>query len=212
MANGKRLAFGWNRKREQMQTFTNVGASQTAYSIVPRYPRTLFGMVLQLGGTTFTKALISRIELFVGEKSIWGPVTGAQLDNVNQYIQGVAYGPGRSDFHLPIDFTIPNVKETAGEYIGGLDLATLPDGLLRLEVEIGAATSPTLLGWYTWGAPQGAGALGPLMQKLTRRTYPSAPAGDFYPEVDMRGAVLLREFWFHDVARANNNNNSSEIA
>ena len=36
-----------------MQTFTNVGANQTAYSIIPRYNRTIFGMILQLGGTVF---------------------------------------------------------------------------------------------------------------------------------------------------------------
>jgi coat protein len=197
-----RPAFGWGRKREQMQTFTNVGANQTAYSILPRYRQTVFGMMLQLGGTVFTKAQISRIELFLGQKSIWGPVSGAQLDNIDQYLRGVAYGRGRSDFHLPIDFTLPNVKETPGEYVGGLDLSTLPDGQLRLEVEIAGATAPTLAGWFTWGAPQGAGQMGPVMQKLTRQTFPSAPAGDFYPPIDLRGAILCREFWFGDVATA----------
>ncbi len=197
-----RPAFGWNRKREQMQVFTNVGANQVAYSIVPRYPRALFGLVLQLGGTVFTKAQITRIELFLGTYSITGPFSGAQLDAIDQYLLGNVNGPGRSDNHLALDFTFPNVKETAGEYIGGLDLTTLPEGQLRLEVEIGGATAPTLTGWYVWGAPQAPGALGPLMNKLTRRTYPQAPAGDFYPDLDLRGAILCREFWFGDVATA----------
>lgn len=199
LANGQRAAFGWNRKRDAMQTFTNVGANQTAYSILPRYPRTIHGMVLQLGGTTFTKALISRVELFLGTTSIWGPVTGTQLDNIQQYLFGNA---DRSPYHLSLDFTLPNVKETAGEYIGGLDLTSLPEGQLRLEVEIGAATAPTLSGVFIWGAPQAPGPLGPIMQKLTRRTYPQAPAGDFYPDVDLRGSILCREFWFGDVATA----------
>lgn len=198
-----RPAFGWNRKRDQMQTFTNVGAGQTAYSIVPRYPRTIFGMLLQLGGTTFTKSLITRVELFIGDKSIWGPVTGDEIDAVDQYIQGPTGGAGRSAYHLPIDFTFRNVKETSGEYVGGLDLSTLPEGQIRLEVDIsGSASAPTLAGWYTWGSPQGTGPLGPIMSKLTRRTYPQAPAGDFYPDVNLRGSILARAFWFHDVATA----------
>lgn len=201
-APGIRPAFGWGRKREPMPTFTNVGANTTAYCVIPRYPRTIFGMILQLGGTTFTKALISRVELFVGDKSIWGPVSGAQLDAINLYLNGRPHGHGLSDYHLPIDFTLPQVKELAGEYIGGLDLTTLPDGVIRLEVDIGAATAPTLSGAFTWGAPQAGGKLGPLMSKLTRMSFPQAPAGDFYPQVDLRGAIIAREFWFGDVATA----------
>jgi hypothetical protein len=198
-ANQSRPFIGWNRKREPMKTFTNVAASVTAYSMIPRYPRTVLGFILQLGGTTFTKALIARIELFLGEKSIWGPITGTQLDNINQYVFGER---DRSIYFLPIDFTLPSVKEIAGEFIGGLDMTTLPEGQLRLEVEIGAATLPTLRGDVIWGPPQGQGVLGPIMLKLNRRTYPSAPAGDFYPDVDLRGSILCREFWFHDVATA----------
>lgn len=190
----------WARIREPMKPFYNVAASTVATSAIPRYPRTLLGIMLQLGGTTFTKAHISRIELFLGEKSIWGPVSGAELNDVNRYVFGDV---DQSDFFLPLDFTAPNVKEIGGEQIGGIDLTTLADGDVRIDVELnGSPSSPTLSGHFIWGGPQGGGDLGGLMQKLVKRVYPQMASGDNYPNVDIRDALILRQFFRYTVATA----------
>jgi type V secretion system putative substrate protein/coat protein len=189
----------WGRKREPAKTFLNVGANQTAYSIIPRYPRTLYYVMLEKGGTTFTDAQLTRVEMFLGEKSIWGPLSAADIRMVDRYLNGAKEFGGESandpfGTFLMLDFTNMNIKELGGEFIGGLDLSTLPDGQLRIEVDIAGATAPSLKGHFCWGPPQG-GVFGALMRKLIKRTYPAQPAGDFYPIIDVRGAILCRQFW-----------------
>jgi hypothetical protein len=194
----ERPFVAWGRKREPMKTFQNVGANQTAYSLVPRYPRTLLGFMLERGGTTFTEAQLTRLELFLGEKSIWGPVSCAEVRMTERYVNGQKESGndvGNDPYWVPMDFTFQNVKEIGGEQIGGIDLATLPEGQLRVEAEIGGATAPTLRGEVVWGPPQGGGDFGGLMCKLVKRTYPQAAAGDWYPDVDVRGAILCRQFF-----------------
>lgn len=189
----------WGRKREPAKTFLNVGANQTAYSIIPRYPRTLYYVMLEKGGTTFTDAQLTRVEMFLGEKSIWGPLSGAEIRMVDRYLNGAKDFGGEAandpyGTYLMLDFTNMNIKELGGEYIGGLDLGLLPEGQLRIECDIAGATAPTLKGHVCWGPPQG-GVFGALMRKLIKRTYPAQPAGDFYPIIDVRGAILCRQFW-----------------
>lgn len=195
-----RPTLAWGRLREPMKPFYNVGVSQIATAIIPKYSRTVLGFFLQLGGTTFAKSDISRIELFVGETSIWGPVSGTELNNIVKYSEGMRY---QDDYMLPLDFTLPDDKELAGEQIGGLNLMTLPDGVIRLEVEIGAgAVAPTLSGHVVWSPPQGNGPFAGLMMKLKKRVYAQLPAGDNYPLVDLRGALLLRQFFMYTVQPA----------
>lgn len=195
----------WGRKREPMKTFENVGANQVAHVQLPRYQRAIHQLFLERGGTTFTVAHITRLEIFHGEKSIWGPVTGADLNMVDRYengplsldsVQATAAAPGGGNW-LCIDFTLPSIKEMSGEFVGGLDLGALPSGDVRLEVEIGGATAPTLRGEVVWSpsSAASAGAYAGLMQRLVSRTYPTAAAGDFYPSIDLRGAIAARHFF-----------------
>lgn len=195
-----RPALAWGRLREPMKPFYNVGVSQIATVIIPRASRTVLGFFLQLGGTTFAKSDISRIELFVGETSIWGPVSGTELNNIVKYGEGMRF---QDDYMLPVDFTLPNDKELAGEQIGGLNLLSLPDGVIRMEVEIGAgAVAPTLSGHSVYSPPQGNGPFAGLMMKLKKRVYAQLPAGDNYPLVDLRGALVLRQFFMYTTVNA----------
>lgn len=194
----RRPTVQWGRKVEPARTFQNVGANQTAYSNIPRYPRTLLGINLEKTGTTFTDAQLTRIEMFLGETSIWGPLSAADLRMIARYISGKKESgsePDADPFWLPLDFTFNNVKEIGGEQIGGLDLTTLPRGALRLEADIAGATAPVLKGELLWSPPQGGGDLGGLMRKLVKRTYPAQTAGDFFPDIDTRGAIVARQFF-----------------
>ena len=181
-----RSVVAWGRTREPMKPFYNVAASGVATSIIPRYPRTVLGVLLQLGGTTFAKSDVARVEIFCGEKSIWGPVSGTELNDIVNYVGGWR---DQDAYLLPLDFTCPNVKEIGGEQIGGINMMTLPDGVVRCEVELGSgASAPTLTGHIIWGAPQGPGPLAGLMKKLIKRVYPQMSSGDQYPAVDLKGA------------------------
>lgn len=198
----------WARKREPMKNFNNVGAGtaanpQTAYSTIPWHPRTVLGFFLEMGGTTFSETHIPRIEMFLGETSVFGPINADDLRMTERYVHGAkesGYDGGDDTYFLPLDFTHANVKEIGGEQIGGIDLVQLRglagrDVSLRLEVDIGAAIAPQLRGEVAWGAPQGGSDLGRLMRKLIKRTYPQQPAGDWYPEIDVRGAILARQYF-----------------
>lgn len=200
-----RPTVAWGRKREPMKVFSNVAAGavgqpQTAFSKVPRYPRTILGFILQKGGTAFVNADIPRIELFLGEKSIFGPISAADVAMINR----VESGDVDNDANfLCVDFTFPHVKEIGGEQIGGIDLVNLPAGELRLEVDIAStANAPTLRGDVIWSPPQGTGDLGNLMTKLIRRAYPQMPAGDNFPDVNLRGAIVARQFLKYTVPTA----------
>ena len=200
MAAAMPLMQGWGRIREPMKPFSNVAVSTTANSTIPRYPRTVLGLLLQLGGTTFAKSDITRIELFLGEKSIWGPVSGTEVNDIVNYVNG---NRDQDANWLPVDFTLPNVKEIGGEQIGGIDLSTLPDGIVRVEVDIGSsASAPTLLGHIVWGTPQGGGAAGGMMLKLIKRVYPQLASGDQFPSVTLKNALVLRQFFRYTVANA----------
>lgn len=188
----------WGRKREPAKTITNVAASSTAELKLPRYPRTVLGILLE---KNFADSNLTRIEGFIGEKSIWGPLSAAELRMVDKYINantasGLDAGEDPQSGFLYVDFTSPNVKDYGGEFISGLDLSRYPNADVRFEFALGATGSPSLKGHMIWGPPQVASdPLSGMMRKLVKRTYPQQPAGDFYPSVDLRGAIMLREFW-----------------
>lgn len=175
----------FNRIREKITAFQNVVATGTASCEIPRYGQSLLSITLPMGGTTFTKSLITAIRLKLGAKQLckW---TGTNLDKMNQYKFGLL--DANANF-INLDFTQPNDKEMGGEMIGGIDMTQLPAGKLTLEVDIAGATAPTLDAYATWGAPQG----NPFVQKVIEFTATTGSAtGDFYPVLNFKGAAVQR--------------------
>ena len=116
--------------------FQNVAASSVA-SLSLELGHTYHKILLKLGGTTFTKALITRIAGKLNGK-IFYDVTGTQLDDINTY-----RNLNVDADYLMIDFTEPRAKSLYGQYIGALGTASGVSSL-TLEITIGAATAPTL--------------------------------------------------------------------
>jgi hypothetical protein len=121
--------------------FTNVGANQLATIDF----RNLLGRVvdrihLQLGGT-FTKAQMSSIQLKANGKLIFDD-TGSRVDGRMQY-----RGETANASLLTLDFSEIKAKSIVGQHLGSLD--TLASGVTSLtgEINIGAATSPTLVAY-----------------------------------------------------------------
>ncbi len=181
------LACRWlpiNRIREKPFTFDNVVPTGKSTATIPRYALTLLGVTLELGGTAFTKAMITRIVLRMGSRPIWN-VTGPNLQKVNAYLQ--AYE--QANF-LEIDFTDARNKDLAGEFIGGIDMTRLPAGRLRSEVDIAGATAPTLTGLVSWGPAQNNG----LIRKLLEYTFNAGVTGRNSIPLDFMGALVQRIF------------------
>jgi len=159
-----------------LNPFTNVVASGTAICDL----RSLFGytverLILQLGGTTFTKAMITALQLKANGKVIIDS-TGSAMDSRMQY-RGIT---ANANF-LTVDFLELKARTKLGLTGGALD-TTIGIKDLRLEVTISGATAPTLIGYAEVSTPQ-TGAqyanLRALLARIHRVTQTIGAAGTF---------------------------------
>lgn len=130
--------------KTKLPPFENVVASQTA--VLPRLPRgnMYAGITFELGGT-FTQAQMSAIRLMVNGKAIVN-ITGTHLDAINNYDRL----KDTSTF-LTYWFADPTVQDPVLSQLGCLDTSRGVDEF-GIEVDIGAATSPTLKA-FAWMLP-----------------------------------------------------------
>lgn len=177
----------------RLPEFNQVTAGRTSQLKIPKYALTLKGLELRLGGTTFTKALISEVRMKIGT-AVRSAISGAQLDLVNSY-RGIA-----SDaLHLPLDFSEATFKDIVAEEIGGWDLTKISDDVY-LEVDISSsASSPTMyaLAWFT--SPQGGRTVNGQpsaqpIQKYVRANYQAPATGGARNALpfDPKGALIKR--------------------
>jgi len=144
---------------------------------------------LSLGGTTFTKAMITRITLKINGK-IFYDISGTNLDKINDY-----KGMGLGDYVLCMDFIEDKAKTTGGQYVGAI--GTL-QGVTSFvcEVTIAGATAPTLESWSEVSAPMPL----KLMSCLLSHVATFSAAGDFpviLPHGREAGLLIQRVHFFH---------------
>lgn len=168
--------------------FTNVVASGVASVSLPvgmSYNR----IFLQLGGTTFTKSMITDLKVRLNGKTIIQN-TGARTDGINAY-----RSRGSNANFLIIDFTEPTAKLMSEQYIGNINTASGVSSL-TLEVTISGATAPTLDSWSELGPPA---PLGVVLKQIPFTT--SFGGSGKFPQklidVANRGAIIKRVHFFH---------------
>lgn len=123
-----------------LEPWTNVGANARALlnsqlvlgNIVER-------VYLVLGGTTFTKALINALRVKLNGKTVFGDISGTNLDLLQTYQLG-----NTNAAFLTVDFVEPDSKSMAGEILGAIDTNAAGVTTFTMEADIGAATAPTL--------------------------------------------------------------------
>lgn len=174
---------------QQLPPFLNVVASGVATLQIPRYANTLTRIVLQLGGTALTKAMITDIKVKVGARTVYN-VSGTALDAINKY-----KGLYDAADHLTIDFTERDAPSLDGKEIGGYDLTAWPDNI-NLEITIAGATAPTLTGYMFLTPPQGQGA-NELIHKTLFFPASVSVAGKFPINFAARGALVKRMHFFY---------------
>ncbi len=126
---------------KKMLPFQNVVAAGTAVhecELGPTYHR----IILALGGTALTKAMLSRIVCKLNGK-IFYDLTGSQLDTINKY-RGIPDDAG----YISLDFTEP--AQIAAN-LAGMNAGAIPTAQgvtsFTVEVTIAGATAPTLVGY-----------------------------------------------------------------
>lgn len=171
--------------QQPLPPFLNVVPSGIATLQIPRYAQTLNRIVMRLGGTTFTKAMITDIRIKFGMKTVF-QISGANLDKINKY-KGIF---DQANF-LTIDFTERDAPTLPGQQLGGYDLTQYADQL-TLEVTISGATAPTLSASAWMSTPQG----NPLIEKLLYIPASVSAGGKFPIQINPRGALIKRIFTF----------------
>ncbi len=180
-----------------LNPFNNVVASGIANcDLNPLLGTTLECINLSLGGTTFTKAMITLIQLKANGKVIF-ETTGTNLD-LSENFKGYATADATK---LSINFMEPKAKTVNAFQSGAIDLSP-ESGItnLRLEVTIAGATAPTLSGIAEVSpaiAIPSEAAIRFLLKRRHRNTQTIGAAGTFslqvpHLEPSGGGSVFLR--------------------
>jgi hypothetical protein len=168
--------------------FTNVVASGVATVALPvgmSYNR----IILALGGTSFTKSMITDLKVRLNGKVIYQN-TGSRMDLINTYRKR-----GSNAAYLVIDFTEPDAKDMGEEYIGNVNTASNVSSF-TIEVTISGATAPTLDSYSEFGPPAPLGVIAKQIQFTT-----SFGGSGKFPfkliDVANRGAIIKRVHFAH---------------
>lgn len=168
--------------------FSNVAASGVASVSLPigmSYNRIL----LVLGGTSFTKAMITDIKVKLNGKVVFQN-TGTRLNLINTYRKRAVDAA-----YLVVDFTEPDAKTMAEQMIGNINTAQGVSSL-TMEITIAGATAPTLDSYSELGAPAALGAI----TKQILFTTSFGGAGKFpmkLIDIANRGAIIKRVYFNH---------------
>lgn len=125
----------------ELNSFNQVSASARSTLQINQefHGMTLLGLMLVRGGTTFTAAHMTAVSVKLGSKTIVPPeMTGTRLDTMN-----ADDGATTVANHTFINFALPLLTGKPGYLMGAIDRTMYPEPI-TLEIDIGAATAPTL--------------------------------------------------------------------
>ena len=175
-------------KQIRLDAFQNVSNSGVAVNDMNKLLGTVLEkLTLTLGGT-FTRSMITSIQLKANGKVIW-ETSGARLDLVNMYNGGSA-----DVTILKLDFMDRKAVTVNARQAGALDLSA-GSGItqLRMEVTIAGATNPTLVGFADVSPPTADASEAGIRYLIKRKhqaTHVVGGAGEFalpVPHIDPAG-------------------------
>jgi len=177
--------------------FSNVVNSGVATNqITPG--RTIENVRLRLGGTTFTKAMITNVNIKANGKTIVEG-TGSQIDAINAY-----RGRTQAAAFLELPFADYSMNNEFDRMVGAFD-TSLGISNITTEITIAGATAPTLLPILIESAAQKdrtgqAAPFAPLISKLLRYPFNIANGGRLAMNVPFgpqSGSIITRLHVFH---------------
>ena len=190
-----------------LKNFSTVNPGGTAsLSLKSLNGFTLHALRFVLGGSTFTKAMMNRIQIRVEQKDVINQITGTQLQDINSWHKGA-----NTATDLAFFFGNPDANTYHGQHVTDLDLSVIKNkngGAATLDIEVDIAVSavaPTLIAYADVGAPkkdQGVFAPneGPLFKAFIRSLLTPGAAFNLQPQdigLGIPGGGILNEYWFH---------------
>lgn len=178
-----------------LEPFQNVVAAGQAQLTTQRiWPNTLEYIALILGGTTFTKAMITNLQVRLGQKTVWYAV-GADIQTLNSYEGRVATAT-----LLTLPFANWFARTPKQQYLGAVDFGAIGVRDLTILVTIAGATAPTLTAYAEVAPPKTLDPASNLLFRAIIQT-PLAPSGatvfqPFLINYGQAGGALLRRLLF----------------
>lgn len=177
--------------------FSNVVASGVATNQVTP-GRTLENLRLRLGGTTFTKAMVTDVKVKANGKVIVAG-TGSQLDAIQAY-RGKTQAAG----FLELAFADYSMNNEFDRMVGAFD-TSLGISNITTEITIAGATAPTLTPILIESAAQKAASgeaapFAPLISKILTYPFSIANGGRLAMNVPFgpqSGSIIKRLHVFH---------------
>ena len=183
-----------------MEPFANVVATGRAVL----NSKVVLGNVIEriylvLGGTTFTKAMITAIRVRLNGKVVIGDISGSDLDLVQRYTLN-----NNNAAYLTIDFTEPTARSVQGQLMGALNTNAAGVNDFTVEVDISGATAPTLDAYVQMRTPSDmspqAGfdpALGPVLRALIPTVVPVTTTSEIQYDVNIGsgGSSLVKRLY-----------------
>lgn len=175
-------------KQIRLDAFQNVANNGVAICDLNKLLGTVLEKLTFVLGGTFTKAMITVIQLKANGKVIW-ETSGSRLDLQNLY-----NGGANDATILKMDFMDRKAVTVNARQAGALDLSA-GSGItqLRLEMTIAGATTPTLVGFADVSPPTSDPAEANIRYLIRRKhaaTYVVGGAGEFalpVPHLDPAG-------------------------
>lgn len=175
-------------KQIPLDAFQNVANSGVAVADLNKFLGSVLEKITLVLGGTFTKAMITKIELKANSKTIF-ETDGSKLDSSKLYMGGASDAT-----ILTLDLMDRKAVTVNARQAGTLDLSA-ESGVtqLRLEVTIAGATSPTLAGFADLAPPTNApeeAGIRWLILRRHRATQTIGAAGEFalnVPHIDPAG-------------------------
>lgn len=178
----------------KLPPFQNVAASSTAVMPFVHSGMTIVGIIFKRGGT-FTATHMSNIRLRLDGKPFID-VTGINLEDICKYEK---YGTASAYSYLP--FGDLRAMTQRGQMLGAVDTSIKGMKPMEMEVDIGAATTPTLEAWAVLAPPKAVDDPNKLtIRALLKSTHTPAAAADNelqLPTGSREGGLIHRVYAFH---------------
>lgn len=158
-------------------------------------------IILELGGTSLTKAMITNLVVRLNGKVVFGPISGTHLDLIQKYLLLV-----NDAARLTIDFTEPVSRSIQGQLMGAIHTNAAGVTDFTIEGDITGATAPTLVAYAQLRNPDTMTpergfdpATLPLIRAIIPTTVTETAAGEFQHDLNTgsRGDSLIKRVFIN---------------
>jgi hypothetical protein len=158
-------------------------------------------IILEFGGTSLTKAMITNLVVRLNGKVIFGPLSASNLDLENRYLTLV-----NDAARLAIDFTELVSRSIQGQLMGAIDTDASGVTDFTIEGTITGATAPTMVAYAQLRAPSSISperGFDPRTRALIRALVPTTvtetAAGEFQHDLNYgsKGNSLIKRVFIH---------------